>query len=123
LSGVTTSSLRQAQADSLIGQSALLSDARDAGTAVGYGDGQAYMEDVMSRSQELLAKQNAAVDRANEWGTKSDSYSSVMAVMAVALFFLGLSLVPEGSSRLVFLVVGLLISAASVAWTLSILLG
>jgi hypothetical protein len=116
--------INEDQAQALIPQSALLSDPRYAiSLTAGNIDQQRYLQDRTQQALDLEKKQNAAADAAELWGSKSNAYSSILALLTVGLFFLGLSLVPEDKTRLVFLGMGLLVAVVDMAWTLVVLLG
>ena len=68
-------------------------------------------------------EQGVLADRADDFGSKADSYVAVLAVLAVALFLLGLSLTVTSRARKFLVVPGLVIGVVCVAWTLVISLG
>lgn len=65
----------------------------------------------------LLSEQRAAfAQEGNTWNAKGDNYVAIIAILAVALFLLGLSITLSGSARFLFVGVGLLISGSAAAW-------
>lgn len=109
----------EAMREALVPYSILLSDPRYAPQ----GDSivpnlQLWAEDVMAPALELLAQQNASADERDAWGAKAGRYVSIITLSAVALFLYGLSLVTKSRVRLVFVAVGIVLTAASALWTL-----
>lgn len=116
--------LQEQVAASMARESALLSNPRYVHSLEnGDIDTAAYIQDQFRRATDLLKEQNRASDEARRWGDKSNTYTSVLTLLAVGLFFLGLALVPEGRIRLLLLVLGLAVSLVDVGWTLALLLG
>ncbi|MGB9722811.1 MAG: hypothetical protein ACPL7G_02775 [Chloroflexia bacterium] len=116
--------LQDRVAASLVPESTLLSDARYVRSLEnGEIDTAAYIQDQYRRAADLLKEQNIAADEARRWGDKSNTYTSVLTLLAVGLFLLGLALVPESRIRLLFLALGLLVALVDVGWTLALWLG
>lgn len=86
-------------------------------------DAEAYFADWQAPIQELLAQQQEAAEAANRWGDKADAYTSIVTVLAVALFLYGLSLVIRGRLRYLFALVGTVVAGLSLLWTLWTLVG
>jgi len=89
----------------------------------GTPDMQAYLDDAYVTANDLVAQQNAAADEYNRWSRKGDTYTSVLAVLAVAFFLFGLAQALSPRLRLLFAAFGLVALAAAGLWTILILLG
>jgi len=79
---------------------------------------QLWADDGLAPVLDLLAQQNASVEKRDAWGAKAGRYVSIITLSAVALFLYGLSLVTKRRVRLVFVGVGIVLTAASALWTL-----
>jgi hypothetical protein len=114
----------QARADTAKRFSIFFNDPRYAPTtAGGMPNMQTYITDTYAAANDLVAKQNAAADDYNHWNRKGDSYTSVLAVLAVAFFLFGLAQALSPRMRLLFAIFGLVAMAGAGFWTLLILLG
>ncbi|MEW6093849.1 MAG: hypothetical protein AB1531_07795 [Chloroflexota bacterium] len=113
----------QARADTAIKFSIFFTDPRYApATEDGMPDMQAYVDDVYLAANDLVAQQNAAADEYDRWNRKSDSYTSVLAILAVAFFLFGLAQALSPRLRLLFAVFGLVALVTAGVWALLILL-
>jgi hypothetical protein len=124
--GAADSQLRaevaQARADTAMKFSIFFTDPRYApATEDGMPDMQAYLEDAYVAANDLVAQQNAAADEYDRWNRKSDSYTSVLAVLAVAFFLFGLAQALSPRLRLLFAIFGLVALVAAGLWMLVIL--
>ena len=86
-------------------------------------DAAAYAADLQAPIQELLAQQQEAAGAANRWGDKADAYTSIVTVLAVALFLYGLSLVVRGRIRYFLATVGTAVAGLALLWTVWTLVG
>jgi hypothetical protein len=112
--------LAQARAEAAQHFSTFFSDPRYvAKTQGGLPDMQAYLDDIAATAKELVSKQNAAADNYNRWNRKGDSYTSILAILAISLFLFGLAQALSPRLRLIFAIFGL---SALVAAGLSALL-
>jgi hypothetical protein len=112
----------QARADTAMKFSIFFTDPRYApATEDGMPDMQAYVDDAYVAANDLVTQQNAAADEYDRWNRKSDSYTSVLAILAVAFFLFGLAQALTPRLRLLFAVFGLVALAAAGLWTLIIL--
>jgi hypothetical protein len=109
----------EAMREALLPYSVLLSDPRYAPQADSSAPNlQLWADDAMAPVLELLAQQNASVEERDAWGAKADRYVSVITLSAVTLFLYGLSVVTKSRIRLVFVGIGIVLTAASALWTL-----
>jgi hypothetical protein len=100
--------LAQARADAAQHFSTFFTDPRYvAKTQGGLPDMQAYLDDIGATAKELVSKQNAAADNYNRWNRKGDSYTSILAILAISLFLFGLAQALSPRLRLIFAVFGL----------------
>jgi hypothetical protein len=76
-------------------------------TQGGLPDMQAYLDDIAATAKELVSKQNAAADNYNRWNRKGDSYTSILAILAISLFLFGLAQALSPRLRLIFAIFGL----------------
>ncbi len=83
---------------------------------------QSYLADTYAAANDLVARQNAAADDYNRWNRKGDSYTSVLAILAVAFFLFGLAQALTPRLRLLFAIFGLVVVGAAGFWTVLILL-
>lgn len=76
---------------------------------------------LMERSEEgfrLSAVQDAVVEYGSGWGARASSYTAVLALLAVSVYLLGLSLTVAGSSaRRSFALTGAILGFTGVGWT------
>ncbi len=114
----------QARADTAQKFSIFFTDPRYAPTTSdGMPDMQAYLDDSTAAANEIVAKQNTAADQYNRWNRKGDAYTSVLAVLAVAFFLLGLAQALTPKLRLLLAVFGVVAMAGAALWTVVILAG
>lgn len=112
----------QSRADARRKFSIFFTDPRYASqTPDGAPDMQAYLKDSSEPANELVKKQNAASDEYHAWSSKADAYVSVLTVLAVAFFLLGLAQALSGRLRLTFAVFGGMVMLGASGWTLAIL--
>jgi hypothetical protein len=112
----------QARADMRVKFSILYTDPRyKPKTSDGPPDAQAYLTDSNTQANELVQKQNAASDNYHKWSGKADSYVSVLTILAVAFFLLGLAQALTGPMRLTFVIFGAVILLGASAWAAWIL--
>jgi tetratricopeptide (TPR) repeat protein len=84
-------------------------------TDIGRYEAETYVVNVA-----LLSEQRAAyAQESNDWNNKSDNYVAAIAIFAVALFLFGLSSTLAGLMRVMFLVVGIVITGVASLWLLS----
>jgi hypothetical protein len=115
--------IAQARADAARLFSIFYNDARYAPkSADGIPNMQAYLADIYTAANDLVAKQNAASDNYNRWNRKGDSYTSVLAILAIAFFLFGLAQALSPRLRLLFAIFGLVAMAGAGFWTVLILL-
>jgi hypothetical protein len=112
----------QARADAARLFSIFYTDPRYApASADGFPNMQAYLTDIYATANDLVAKLNAAVDEYDRWNRKGDSYTSILAVLAVAFFLLGLAQALSPRLRLLFAVFGLVAILSASFWVLLVL--
>jgi hypothetical protein len=112
----------QARADTRVKFSIFYSDARYAPkTSDGPPDMQAYLNDSNAQANELVQEQNTAADDYHQWSSKGDAYVSVLTVLAVAFFLLGLAQALTGRMRLTFATFGAVVLLGASAWAAVIL--
>jgi hypothetical protein len=87
----------------------------------GLPDMQAYLTDSFTNANNLVASQNTAADEYNRWSRKSDSYTSILTILAVALFLFGLAQALSPRLRILFAVFGIAAMAAAGGWMFLIL--
>ncbi len=115
--------IAQARADLAEKFSVFYTDSRYApSTSDAMPNMEAYMNDLQASAQDLLLKQNAAADAYNRWNRKGDSYTSVLAILAVAFFLLGLAQALTPRLRLIFAIFGVVAMLGAGLWTLVILI-
>jgi len=81
-----------------------------------------YVADQAKAANDILIKQNAASDEYQIWNKKSDAYVSVLTLLAIVFFLLGVAQSTQ-RMRLFFAVSALVIMLTSMAWTFLILIG
>jgi len=81
-----------------------------------------YFEESHRDSYLEYERQQAALREADGWGSKGDTYVSVVTMLAAVLFLLGISLTIENWLRYVFLGCGLLMLVISGIWVMSVYL-
>ena len=87
-----------------------------------FPDLQAYTEDLSSRAAEIVAQQNEAADLYHLWSNRADAYVTVLTVLAVAFFLLGLAQTVQSLPLQRFFVLsGVLLLGGAVLWTASIM--
>lgn len=86
-------------------------------------DLQGYLDDQNAQVNSLVEKQNAASDEYHLWNQKSDAYVSILTILAIAFFLLGLGQSMSSKIRLIFASMGLLIMSIGGLWCLLIFLG
>jgi hypothetical protein len=86
-------------------------------------DLQAYLDDQNALAESLVEKQNAASDEYHLWSQKSDAYVSILTILAIAFFLLGLGQSMSSRIRLIFASMGLLILSIGGVWCLLTFLG
>jgi hypothetical protein len=107
----------EARSDKATALSLLYSDARYAPTEPdGIPDLEAYLADQSKMSSELVEKQNRASDAYHKWDNKADTYSSVLSILVLAFFLLGLAQSTD-HTRLFFGISALVVMALAVVWT------
>lgn len=112
----------QARADRLKIFSILFTDPRYAPTtADGLPNAERYIADLNARAKELVQLQNIAADNYQHWNRKADSYVSVLAVLALTFFLLGLAQAITGKMRLLFSIFGSVMLFGATLWATIIL--
>jgi len=87
----------------------------------GFPDMQAYMQDLYTGANELVAQQNAAADLYQLWSSRADAYVTVLTVLAVAFFLFGLAQTVQALQLQRFFVLsGALILGGTIVWTATI---
>jgi hypothetical protein len=115
-------SVAQARADTARKFSIFYTNPRYAPKTVdGSPDMQAYLDDSYAAANDLVARQNAAADSYDRWNRKGDSYTSVLAILAVAFFLFGLAQALSPRLRLLFAIFGLVALAGAGLWMVLIL--
>jgi tetratricopeptide (TPR) repeat protein len=76
---------------------------------------QYYLDKIFIPAAEILERQEQKKTEGGFWGSKSDSYTAGLAVMAVAVFLLTLSLVLSGKIRFFMAGAGLVLVAAVIS--------
>jgi len=113
----------QARAGSYQAASILYTDSRYApASADGTPDASRYLTDLHAAAQDLLAKQNATSDEYNKYTAKSDAYTGVLTVLAIALFLFGLAQAVSPGLRWLFALFGVLGVVSAILWALTLLL-
>jgi hypothetical protein len=107
----------QARSDEATALSMLYSDARYAPTEPdGIPDLEAYLADQSKMSNDLVEKQNRASDAYHKWDNKADTYITVLSILALAFFLLGLAQSTD-HMRLFFGISALVVMALAAVWT------
>ncbi len=118
------SDVAQGRADAARKFSIFYTDPRYAPDTVdGTPNMQAYLDDAYVVANDLVAQQNAAADDYNRWNSKGDSYTSVLAVLAVAFFLFGLAQALSPRLRLLFAAFGMVALTAAGLWTILVMVG
>ncbi len=118
-SALLRSQTAQARADAAQSVSILYTDQRYApGTPDGVPNMQQYLDDLHAPAQNILKQQNDAVDAYNIWNARSDAYTAVLTMMAIALFLFGLAQAVTPRLRLLFALFGTTASVAAIIWTI-----
>jgi hypothetical protein len=113
----------QARADEARKFSIFYTDPRYAPTrSGGTPNMQTYIADSYKAANDLVAQQNTASDGYDRWNRKGDSYTSIMAILAVAFFLFGLAQALSPRMRLLFAVFGLVALAVAGLWTVVVVL-
>lgn len=86
-------------------------------------DIQAYLDDQNTFVNSLVSKQNAASDDYHLWNKKSDAYVSILTILAIAFFLLGLGQSMASRVRLIFATMGLVTMSIGGLWCLLIFIG
>ncbi len=121
--GLLQAEVAQARADSYQAASILYTDFRYApASADAMPNASRYLTDLHAAAQDLLAKQNAASDEYNKYSAKSDAYTGVLTVLAIALFLFGLAQAVSPGLRLLFALFGVLGVVSAILWALTLLL-
>ncbi len=109
----------QARADAAQAASILYTDSRyKPSSADGVPNMQQYLDDLHAPAQDMLKQQNDAVDAYNVWNARSDAYTAILTVMAIALFLFGLAQAVTPRLRLLFALFGTTATLAAALWTL-----
>lgn len=114
------SEVAQARSEKGVSLSLLYSDPRYAPTKPDdMPDFQAYLADQSKSPNDLITKQNAASDAHHKWNGKADAYISVLPILVIAFFLLGLA---QSSirKRLFFAGSAVLIMLLAAVWTVYI---
>lgn len=82
----------------------------------GLPDSEAYIADLSQVANELTEKQNAASDAYHRWDNKADAYTTVLSILAIAFFLLGLAQSAK-QMRLFFGIAALVVMAVAAVWT------
>lgn len=107
----------QARSDEATALSMLYSDVRYAPTEPdGIPDLEAYLADQSKMSNDLVEKQNRASDAYHKWDNKADTYITVLSILALAFFLLGLAQSTD-HMRLFFGISALVVMALAAVWT------
>ena len=111
------SEVAQARSEKGASLSLLYSDPRYAPSEPdGLPNLEAYLADQSKSPNDLVAKQNAAMDDYHKWNSKADTYVAILTVLAIAFFLLGLA---QSSlrMRLFFAISAVVIMLIGAAWT------
>lgn len=111
------SEVAQARYEKGASLSVLLSDSRYAPTELGGSpDVQLYLDDRIEATKELEAEQTSAYEEYRRWDNKADAYVTVLTVLALAFFLLGLA---QSTSRVrnFFAALALAIILLAATWT------
>jgi hypothetical protein len=118
-------------AAALLSQSEVVQARSDAGSALsifntdpryapsepgGLPDSDAYIADLSKAANDFIAQQNAASDAYHKWDNKADSYITVLSLLAIAFFLLGLAQ-STVRMRFFFAISALAVMIVAAAWT------
>jgi hypothetical protein len=107
----------QARSDKGIALSMLYSDPRYAPTEPdGIPDLEAYLADQSKTPNDMVAEQNRAADEYHKWDNKADTYITVLSILAIAFFLLGLAQSTE-RMRVFFGISALVVMSFAAVWT------
>lgn len=111
------SEISKARSDKGVSLSLLYSDPRYAPTEKdGVPDLQAYLADQNKGPNDLVAKQNAAMDAYHKWNGKADAYVAILTILAIAFFLLGLAQ-SSVRMRLFFAISAVAVMLIAAVWT------
>lgn len=82
----------------------------------GFPDSDAYLADQIQAANDLVARQNAVSDAYHKWDNKADAYISVLSILAIAFFLLGLAQSAR-RMRLFFGISALAVMSFAAVWT------
>jgi tetratricopeptide (TPR) repeat protein len=82
-----------------------------------------YAESQVAPLSRARLEAEIALDLSNRWDGRSSGYVTVLTLMAVSLFFLGLATTMGSTARRLFAVMGALFVVVSVGWTAMLALG
>lgn len=111
------SQVAQARSDQGSALSVFYSDPRYAPSEPdGFPDTDAYLADQVKAANDHVARQNAASDEYHKWDNKADAYISVLSLLAIAFFLLGLA---QSTRRMrpFFGIAALAMMLLAAAWT------
>jgi len=113
----------QARADRARAFSVLFTDPRYApATADDLPDAEQYLADQNQTANDIVVKQNAAADEYQKWNGKSDAYVTILTILAVAFFLLGIAQSSAPRLRLLFAAVAFLVMTVSSLWTFTLVI-
>jgi hypothetical protein len=81
----------------------------------------AYLADQSASANALVKQQNDASDAYHRWNSKSDSYVTVLTVLAMAFFLLGVAQMVRPGLRLIFAFFAIGVMGIAVLWSLLLL--
>jgi len=111
------SEVAQARSEKGASLSLLYSDPRYASSEPdGLPNLEAYLVDQSKSPNDLIAKQNAAMDDYHKWNSKADTYVAILTVLVIAFFLLGLAQ-STVRIRLFFAISAIVIMLIGAAWT------
>ena len=114
---LSQSQVAQARSDKGVALSLLYADPRYAPSeSGGVPDLETYLADLGKASSELLAQQNTASDDYHKWDGKADAYISVLSILAIAFFLLGLAQ-STSRMRIFFAIFAVVAMATAAVWT------
>lgn len=111
------SRIAQARSEKGLSLSRLYTDARYAPSEAGGAPNlDAYLVDQTKPANDLVEKHNAATDEYHKWNKKADGYVTILTLLAIVFFLLGLA---QSTSRLRFFFAAsaLVIMFIAAAWT------
>lgn len=92
-------------------------------TPIDPSDDATFFADAARRNadtDEARLSQSVEADRANDHGGKADAYVTILTVLAVALFLLGLSLTVKARNRYVLAAPGVAIAVVCILWAIAV---